>query len=60
MFWTPREKAAPSIRNGAMRISEGAALGMASIADQLAWFREEGLVDAAVEELVDPSYVETA
>ena len=58
----PYEKAAPSIRNGAMRISPGAALGMGSIEDQLAWFRAEGLVgeDATAEVLVDPSYVETA
>lgn len=55
----PYEKAAPSIRNGAMRISPGAALGMGSIEDQLAWFREEGLVESSVETLVDPSYVET-
>ena len=58
----PYEKAAPSIRNGAMRISPGAALGMGSIEDQLAWFRAEELVgeDATAEVLVDPSYVETA
>ncbi len=55
----PYEKAAPSIRNGAMRISPGAALGMRSIEDQLAWFREEGLVESSAETLVDPSYVET-
>ena len=57
----PYEKAAPSIRSGAMRINEGAKLNMASIADQLAWFQSEKLVPATVtmELLVDPSFVET-
>ncbi len=57
----PREKAAPSIINGTMRLNEGAALNVASVADQLAWFQSEGLVDADItlETLVDTSYVET-
>jgi NitT/TauT family transport system substrate-binding protein len=57
----PREKAAPSIINGTMRLNEGAALNVASVADQLAWFQSEGLVDAGIsmETLVDTSYVET-
>ena len=57
----PREKAAPSIINGTMRLNAGAALNMASIADQLAWFQGEGLVDEGItlETLVDSSYVET-
>ena len=57
----PRDKAAPSIINGTMRINEGARLNMASIGDQLAWFQSEGLVDASItlDTLVDSSYVET-
>lgn len=57
----PYEKAAPSIRNGAMRINAGAALDVASVADQLGWFQSEGLVDADVTlgTLLDTSYVET-
>lgn len=49
------EDAAPSIRNGAMRISTD--LAADSVRDQLAWFASEGLVDeTAYETLVDPSY----
>ncbi len=56
----PREKAAPSIINGTMRLNRGAALNKASVQDQLSWFQSEGLVDAdiTIEQLVDPSYVE--
>ena len=57
----PRERAAPSIINGAMRINGGAALNVASVADQLAWFQSEELVDSDItlETFVDTSYVET-
>lgn len=57
----PIEKAAPSIINGTMRLNPGAALNMASVSDQLEWFKAEGLVDSGVtmETLVDASYVET-
>lgn len=57
----PYEKAAPSIRNGAMRISAGAALNTTSVKDQLDWFKSEKLVKDSVtmEMLVDTSYVET-
>lgn len=57
----PYEKAAKSIRNGAMRINKGAALNTASVKDQLDWFVAEGLVKESVtmETLVDSSYVET-
>ncbi|MEM8577673.1 MAG: ABC transporter substrate-binding protein [Pseudomonadota bacterium] len=57
----PREKAAPSIINGTMRLNKGAALNVNSVADQLAWFQSEGLVgeDIALETLIDTSYVET-
>jgi NitT/TauT family transport system substrate-binding protein len=57
----PYEKAAPSIRDGAMRLNAGAALNVDSVADQLAWFQSEGLVDdhITLQTLVDTSYVET-
>ncbi|WP_180957736.1 ABC transporter substrate-binding protein [Neptunicoccus cionae] len=57
----PRDKAAPSIINGTMRLNENAALNSASIEDQLNWFQSEGLVDADItlDTLVDASYVET-
>ncbi|WP_340110446.1 ABC transporter substrate-binding protein [Pikeienuella sp. HZG-20] len=53
------ETAAPKIVNGAMRMNEGAALNIASIEDQLDWFKAEDLVPAGVtmETLVDSSYV---
>ena len=56
----PREKAAPSIINGTMRLNKGAALNIASIEDQLNWFKAEGLVDddIDIDTLVDQSYVE--
>lgn len=56
----PYEKAKPSIVNGTMRINEGAKLNMASVRDQLEWFKAGGYVDSAItiDDLVDPSYVE--
>ncbi|MEP4771016.1 MAG: ABC transporter substrate-binding protein [Roseibium sp.] len=56
----PREKAAPSIINGTMRLNKGAALNIASLQDQLSWFQSEDLVDKdiTIETLVDQSYVE--
>ncbi|EFO29799.1 sulfonate ABC transporter, periplamic sulfonate-binding protein [Roseibium sp. TrichSKD4] len=56
----PREKAAPSIINGTMRLNEGAALNMASVKDQLAWFQSEDLVSKhiSLDTLVDASFVE--
>ncbi|MFC3613753.1 ABC transporter substrate-binding protein [Lutimaribacter marinistellae] len=55
------EKAAPSIRNGAMRINANAALNMGSVEDQLGWFKSEGLIkdEITTETLVDSSYVDT-
>ncbi|MFK7890002.1 MAG: ABC transporter substrate-binding protein [Granulosicoccus sp.] len=55
-----REKAAPSIINGTMRLNQEAALNITSIQDQLSWFQSEGLVDAEItmEQLVDSSYVD--
>ncbi len=57
----PYEKAAPSIRNGAMRINQNARLNLTSVKDQLAWFKSEKLVPASISiaTLVDTSYVET-
>lgn len=57
----PREKAAPSIINGTMRLNEGASLNVASIRDQLEWFQSEGLVDddITLETVLDTSYVDT-
>jgi NitT/TauT family transport system substrate-binding protein len=57
----PYEKAAPSIRNGAMRINQNARLNLTNVKDQLAWFKSENLVPASIsiETLVDTSYVET-
>ncbi|WP_425405214.1 ABC transporter substrate-binding protein [Hwanghaeella sp.] len=55
----PREKAAPSIINGTMRLNKDAALNLASVQHQLDWFKSEGLVDSSVgiDDLVDTSYV---
>ncbi|GHB19160.1 hypothetical protein GCM10007094_03810 [Pseudovibrio japonicus] len=57
----PFEKAAPSIRNGAMRLNAQAALNMTSVEDQLNWFKSEKLVPAGVtlDKLVDARFVET-
>ena len=56
----PREKAAPSIINGTMRVNSNAALNLTSIKDQLDWFQSEGLVDKSItiDTLVDQSYVD--
>ncbi len=55
-----RERAAPSIINGTMRINEGAALNAASVRDQVEWFQSEGLIDTdfAFEQLLDTRYVD--
>ncbi|MGB7299743.1 MAG: ABC transporter substrate-binding protein [Burkholderiaceae bacterium] len=56
----PREKAAPSIINGSMRLNKDAALNLTSLTDQLDWFKSEKLVkpNISLETLVDSSYVE--
>jgi len=56
----PYAKAAPSIRNGAMRINQNAKLNLTSVKDQLAWFKSEGLVSnrITIDTLVDQSFVE--
>jgi NitT/TauT family transport system substrate-binding protein len=57
----PRDKAAPPIIAGSMRLNPGAAINVASVRDQLEWFQSEGLVDASItlETFLDTSYVET-
>ena len=44
-----------------MRMNENASLNLASIEDQLEWFKSENLVpqNASIENLVDTSFVET-
>ena len=56
----PREKAAPSIINGTMRLNSNAALNLASVQHQLDWFKSEDLVDSSIsiDDLVDQSYVD--
>jgi len=56
----PREKAAPSIINGTMRLNAKAALNLASVQHQLDWFKSEDLVDnsISIDDLVDKSYVD--
>jgi len=57
----PLEKAEPSIRAGAMRISPEAHLNVASVKDQLDWFKAEKMVPASVtmDKLVNTSFVKT-
>ncbi len=57
----PIEKAAPRIRAGAMRISPNATLNLASVKDQLEWFKAEKMVpgDMTMEKLVDTRFVKT-
>ncbi len=57
----PYEKAAPSIRNGAMRINKNAKLNLTNVKDQLAWFQSENLVskNITIDTVVDSSFVET-
>ena len=57
----PLADAAPSIINGAMRINANAMMNIESIANQLEWFKSEGLVknNITLDTLVDQSYVDT-
>ena len=56
----PYEKAAPSIRNGAMLLQPELRLNLTNVKKQLAWFQSEGLVKESVtiDVLVDTSFVE--
>ncbi len=57
----PREKAAPSIKAGAVHLNEGAALNVADVARQLNWFKEHKLAPASLtmSKMVDASFVKT-
>jgi NitT/TauT family transport system substrate-binding protein len=57
----PLEKAAPRIRAAAMRISPNATLNLASVKDQLDWFKAEKMVpaDITMGKLVDTRFVKT-
>lgn len=57
----PYEKAAPSIKNGSMRLNEGAKLNLTNVKKQLAWFQSEGLVPKSItiDQLVDTGFVDT-
>jgi NitT/TauT family transport system substrate-binding protein len=57
----PIEKAAPSIKNGAMRLQPNLKLNLTNVKKQLAWFQSEGLVgkDIKIDTLVDTQFVET-
>lgn len=58
---TPADEVAPRIEVGAMEISPGAALNIASVEDQLKWFQAEGMVPDSItmDMLVDAQFVET-
>lgn len=58
----PLDKAVPRIEHGAMRINPGARMNMASIKDQLDWFKAEHMVPASVtmQQLVDTSFVQAS
>jgi len=55
----PREKAAPSIKAGAVYLNEGAALNVADVKRQLEWFQGNKLAPASltVDKMVDASFV---
>lgn len=57
----PLAKARPHITNGVMHVNKGAALNVASVADQLAWLNANKLVPAGstMKKLVDTSFVKT-
>lgn len=57
----PLEKAAPRIRAAAMRVSPKAELNLASVKDQLDWFKAQKMVPAGMtmEKLVDTRFVKT-
>jgi len=58
----PLDKADPRIRHGAMRINPGARMNLASIKDQLDWFKAEKMVSEGVtmQKLVDTSFVKAS
>jgi NitT/TauT family transport system substrate-binding protein len=56
----PYEKAAASIKAGAIYVNENARLDLGDVYDQLAWFQQQGLVskDITPESIVDTGFVE--
>lgn len=58
---SPFETAKQNLVEGAMRINKGLALSLKSCAEQLEWFKSEGMVkdDITNEQLFDTSYVKT-
>ena len=56
----PYEKAAKSIKAGAIYVNEGARLDLGDVAKQLAWFQDEGLVAEGFgyRDIVDTRFVE--
>lgn len=57
----PREKAAPSIKAGAVYLNRGAAIDVNSVEKQLAWFQANKLAPASLtlDKMLDASFVET-
>ncbi len=57
----PREKAAPSIKAGAVYLNEGAALNVKDVQAQLDWFKANKLAPAGltIDKMVDSSFVKT-
>jgi NitT/TauT family transport system substrate-binding protein len=57
----PEDRAKAAITNGVMLINEGAALNVASVADQLQWLNDNKLAPAGstMKQLVDTSFVKT-
>lgn len=57
----PREKAAPSIIAGSMRLSPDSELNLGSVRDQMQWMQSEDLINSSVtlDTFVDTSYVKT-
>lgn len=57
----PREKAAPSIKAGAVYLNEGAALNVVDVERQLNWFKKHKLAPATLtlDQMVDTSFVKT-
>lgn len=57
----PLDKAAPSIKAGAMNLNEGVRMHLTDLDRQLKWFQSEGLIpgEFKIEQVVDTSFVET-
>lgn len=57
----PADQAVKDVQAAAMRINDGMALSKASVEDQIAWFKDSGLIDNPVtyDQLVDGRYART-